>query len=41
MLFSQGDSGLVGADAGLDLTAEGLRRFDAAAAAKPPAPIKK
>ncbi len=45
MLFSQGDSGLVWADAGLDLTAEVIRRFDAAAAApKPPAtpaPIKK
>jgi len=44
MLFSQGDAGLVWADAGLDLTAEVIRRFDAAAAAtKPPAaaPIKK
>jgi len=44
MLFSQGDSGLVWADAGLDLTAEVIRRFDAVtAAAKPPAaaPIKK
>ena len=46
MLFSQGDSGLVWADAGLDLTAEVIRRFDAATAnAKPPAatpaPIKK
>jgi Skp family chaperone for outer membrane proteins len=45
MLFSQGDSGLVWADAGLDLTAEVIRRFDAVSAAlKPPvapAPIKK
>jgi outer membrane protein len=45
MLFSQGDSGLVWADAGLDLTNEVIRRFDAVTAALktpvPPAPIKK
>jgi Skp family chaperone for outer membrane proteins len=45
MLFSQGESGLVWADAGLDLTVEVVRRFDAVTAAlKPPvapAPIKK
>jgi len=45
LLFSQGDSGLVWADAGLDLTLEIIRRFDAVTAAlKPPAapaPIKK
>ncbi|MEI6668624.1 MAG: OmpH family outer membrane protein [Acidobacteriota bacterium] len=45
MLFSQGDSGLVWADAGLDLTAEVIRRFDTVAAASKapvaPAPIKK
>ena len=42
MLFSQGDSGLVWADAGLDLTVEVIRRFDAVTAAlKPLAPIKK
>jgi outer membrane protein len=45
MLFSQGDSGLVWADAALDLTVEVIRRFDAAnAAPKPPAapaPVKK
>jgi Skp family chaperone for outer membrane proteins len=33
LLFSQGDSGLVWADPGLDLTGEVIRRFDAAAAA--------
>lgn len=46
MLFSQGDSGLVWADAGLDLTGEVIRRFDAVTAAlkapaPAPAPIKK
>ena len=38
MLFSQGDSGLVWADTGLDLTNEVIRRFDAVAAAAKPAP---
>lgn len=39
MLFSQTDSGLVWADAGLDLTAEVIRQLDATTAgAKPPAP---
>jgi len=39
LLFSQSDSGLVWADAGLDLTAEVIRRLDAASAAAPkPAP---
>jgi outer membrane protein len=45
LLFSQGDSGLVWADPGLDLTLDVIRRFDAVTAAlKPPAtpaPIKK
>jgi outer membrane protein len=44
LLFSQGDSGLIWADAGLDLTADVIRRLDAAAAAAaPPKPaaIKK
>ena len=42
LLFSQADSGLVWADAGLDLTAEVIRRMDAAAALapKPAAPKK-
>jgi outer membrane protein len=42
LLFSQSDSGLVWADAGLDLTAEVIRRLDAASAAapKPAAPKK-
>ena len=39
LLFSQADSGLVWADGGLDLTAEVIRRLDAASAAAPkPAP---
>jgi outer membrane protein len=39
LLFSQSDSGLVWADAGLDLTAEVIRRLDAASAVAPkPAP---
>jgi outer membrane protein len=37
MLFSQADSGLVWADAGLDLTLEVIRRLDAATAAATPA----
>lgn len=42
LLFSQQDSGLVWADAGLDLTVEVIRRLDAAsAAAQKPAPPKK
>ena len=42
LLFSQGDSGLIWADAGLDLTADVIRRLDAAAAASPkPAAPKK
>ena len=44
MLFSQGDSGLVWADTGLDLTNEVIKRFDAVTAAAKPAaaaPIKK
>jgi outer membrane protein len=42
LLFSQQDSGLVWADAGLNLTAEVIRRLDAAtAAAQKPAPPKK
>ena len=42
LLFSQSDSGLVWADQGLDLTAEVIRRLDAASAAapKPAAPKK-
>jgi outer membrane protein len=41
LLFSYGDAGLVWADPGLDLTAEVIRRLDAAAAvAKPAAPKK-
>jgi len=42
LLFSQADSGLVWADAGLDLTAEVIRRLDAASAVaqKPAAPKK-
>lgn len=36
MLFSQADSGLVWADAGLDLTLEVIRRLDAATAAAAP-----
>jgi outer membrane protein len=44
LLFSQADSGLVWADAGLDLTADVIRRLDAAAVAtgtaKPAAPKK-
>jgi outer membrane protein len=35
LLFSQADSGLVWADSGLDLTADVIRRLDAAAAANP------
>lgn len=38
LLFSQGDSGLVWADPGLDLTAEVIRRFDAATSAAAPKP---
>ncbi len=40
VLFSQADSGMVWADPGLDVTADVIRRFDAAAAAaaKPKAP---
>jgi outer membrane protein len=42
LLFSQADSGLVWADTGLDLTAEVIRRLDAAsAAAQKSAPPKK
>jgi Skp family chaperone for outer membrane proteins len=42
LLFSQTDSGLVWADAGLDLTTEVIRRLDAAStAAQKPAPPKK
>ncbi|MGE5198253.1 MAG: OmpH family outer membrane protein [Rhodospirillaceae bacterium] len=42
LLFSQADSGLVWADAGLDLTADVIRRLDAASAAQQkPAPPKK
>ena len=42
LLFSQADSGLVWADPGLDLTAEVIRRLDAASAAlQKPAPPKK
>jgi outer membrane protein len=42
LLFSQADSGLVWADQGLDLTAEVIRRLDAASAGAPkPAPPKK
>jgi outer membrane protein len=41
LLFSQGDSGLIWADAGLDLTTDVIRRLDAAAAASKPAPPKK
>ena len=42
LLFSQTDSGLVWADVGLDLTAEVIRRMDAASAANPkPAAPKK
>ena len=42
LLFSQQDSGLVWADSGLDLTAEVIRRLDAASAAvQKPAPPKK
>jgi len=37
LLFSQADSGLVWADAGLDLTLEVIRRLDAATAAATPA----
>jgi hypothetical protein len=37
LLFSQADSGLVWADAGLDLTLEVIRRLDAATAAAAPA----
>jgi Skp family chaperone for outer membrane proteins len=41
LLFSQSDSGLVWADTGLDMTAEVIRRLDAAsAAAKAAAPKK-
>jgi outer membrane protein len=41
ILFSRADAGIVWADTALDLTAEVVRRFDAAmAAAKPPAPPK-
>jgi outer membrane protein len=36
ILLSQADAGIIWADAGVDLTAEVIRRFDAAAAAKPP-----
>jgi Skp family chaperone for outer membrane proteins len=36
MLFSQADSGMVWADPGLDLTAEVIRRFDAAAGVAAP-----
>jgi hypothetical protein len=40
VLLSQTDAGLVWADPGLDLTADIIRRFDAAMAAakQPPAP---
>jgi outer membrane protein len=41
LLFSQGDSGLIWADAGLDLTTDVIRRLDAAAAASKPAPPQK
>jgi outer membrane protein len=41
LLFSQSDSGLVWADPGLDLTAEVIRRFDAATAAAAPVAPKK
>jgi len=42
LLFSQGDSGLVWADRGLDLTGEVIKRFDSATATKPAAaPVKK
>ncbi|MCX6553098.1 MAG: OmpH family outer membrane protein [Acidobacteria bacterium] len=40
LLFSQADSGLVWADAGLDLTNEVIRRLDAVTAAAAPAPKK-
>jgi outer membrane protein len=40
LLFSQSDSGLVWADAGLDLTADVIRRMDAITAAAAPAPKK-
>ena len=38
MLFSQRDSGIVFANPALDLTADVIKRFDAAQAATPPAP---
>jgi outer membrane protein len=41
LLFSQADSGLVWADSGLDLTAEVIRRLDAASAATKAAAPKK
>jgi len=41
LLFSQADSGLVWADTGLDLTAEVIRRLDAASAAAKAATPKK
>jgi Skp family chaperone for outer membrane proteins len=37
MVFSQADSGLVWADTGLDITADVIRRFDAAVGAAAPA----
>jgi outer membrane protein len=37
MVFSQADSGLVWADTGLDITADVIRRFDAAVGASAPA----
>ncbi|HSK08908.1 MAG TPA: OmpH family outer membrane protein [Vicinamibacterales bacterium] len=41
LLLSQSDAGIIWADPGLDLTAEIIKRFDAAAGtAKPPAPPK-
>lgn len=43
LLLSRADAGIVWADTGLDLTAEIIKRFDAATAAgaKPPAPPKR
>jgi outer membrane protein len=37
ILLSQADAGIIWADAGVDLTAEVIKRFDAVAPAKPPA----
>jgi outer membrane protein len=36
ILLSQADAGIIWADSGVDLTAEVIKRFDAAAGAKPP-----